>query len=283
MSDLTDVVVWSQNRDVIACYAMPAEVTPSTGFLLVVHGHGNSRFQYRDMMLDFTSRFNVICVSPEYRDSGRDSGLGESGAREPYDFSHLQVADALNALHRVKLDFPRCDVSRTFAWGGSQGGQIVLLAAAFAPHTFALTIECCGIADLTGQLPMRSDWTFTGHAAEIRSPIRWADRVRNKVFIFHGTADDVVHVDHGRGMERALRAAGKEVEAHYTEGGRHFLDPVTSRKAETVRWCTEDLAARRLDGPDDFERGGAYRSPCTGAAYVASFDAGGFTIVPETG
>jgi predicted esterase len=278
MPELVDFIVWSQNRDVIGCWCAPDELTPDTGFMLVVHGHGNSRFQYRDTMMDFARRYNVICISPEYRDSGRDSGVGERGSREPYDFSHLQVADTLNCLRKAKLAFPQCDLSRTFAWGGSQGGMIVMLAAEFAPKSFALTVEACGISDVTGRVPGKKEWVREGAEGEIRSPILWVDRVANKVFIFHGTADDVVVVDQARALEEALRKAGKEFEAYYTEGGKHFLEPVTSREAETIKHCGRDLRKRRLAVPDDFELESEYVFECTGATCAASFKGGWFTL-----
>ena len=281
MPELIDFVVWSQNRDVIGCYCTPDEIAKDTGFMLVVHGHGNSRFQYRDMMLDFAPRFNVICVSPEYRDSGRDSGQGERGTREPYDWSHLQVVDTMNGLRRVKLDFPQCDTSRTIAWGGSQGAHIVMLASAFAPRTFALTIECCGPASLMGDIPTRREWTRERHEAEIRSPVTWIDRIQNKVFLFHGTADETVSIEHGYAFERALKEHGKEFEAYFTQGGKHFLDPVTGRDKETVAHCTEDIMTRRLSGPDDFERESVCRFECTGATYVVSFEGGWMTLTRE--
>jgi hypothetical protein len=153
-----------------------------------------------------------------------------------------------------------------------------MLASAFAPKTFALTIECCGIADITGALPLRREWIHKGHAAEIRSPALWVERIGNKVFVFHGTADDVVHVDHGRAFEKALRDHGKEFEVYYTEGGRHFLEPVTSRNAQTIAHCTDDIMTRRLDGHDDFERQSEYRFGCADGAYVVSFKGGWMTI-----
>ena len=281
MPELIDFVVWSQNRDVIGCVCTPDEITRDTGFMLVVHGHGNNRFQYRDMMLDFAPRFNVICVSPEYRDSGRDSGEGERGTRQPYDWSHLQVVDTMNCLRRVKLDFPDCARSRTCAWGGSQGAHIVMLASAFAPKTFALTIECCGIASLMGDVPTRREWIKDTHGAEIRSPLKWMDRIANKVYVFHGTADETVDVAHAYAFEKALEEHGKEHEAYYTEGGRHFLDPVTGRDKETVKHCTDDIMTRTLSGPDDFESESTYRFECTGATYVASFAGGWMTLTRE--
>jgi len=283
MPEPVDFIVWSQNRDVIGCYVAPDEITPETGFMLVVHGHGNNRFQYREMMLDFAPRYNVICVSPEYRDSGRDSGQGLRGTREPYDGSHLQVVDTLNCLRKVKTEFADCDAARTLCWGGSQGGLIVMLATVFAPKTFALTIECCGIASRMPDFADGGKRSHEGetHAAEIRSPALWADRIENKVYVFHGTADDVVDVRHGYAFEEALKNAGVEHEAHYTEGGRHFLDPVTGRDKETVKHCSGDIISRRLSGPDDFERESEYRFECTDAVYVVSFADGWCALTRE--
>jgi predicted esterase len=281
MRETTDFVAWSQNRDVIGCFLAPERPGARTGFMLVAHGWGNSRFQYREMMLDFSERYNVVCVSPEFRDSGRDSGLGERGAREPYDGGHLQVADALNCLRRAQTLFPGCDSSRTIAWGGSQGGQIVMLATEFAPATFSLTIESCGITSRLAEFDELRAHKGERHEAEIRSPILWVDRIRSKVWVFHGTADDVVNVKHGYALEKTLKSAGVEHEARYTEGGRHFLDPVTSREAETVKHCSADIMSLRLTGRNDFELESRQRFECAGAVYVASFAGGGFTITME--
>jgi acetyl esterase/lipase len=193
------------------------------------------------------------------------------------------VVDAMNCLRKVKLEFPQCDGSRTIAWGGSQGAHIVLLATAFAPRSFALTIECCGIASRMPGFDKKRSWAQGGdiHQAEIRTPLKWVDRFANKVFVFHGTADDVVDVKHGRALEEALDAAGVEHEAHYTDGGRHFLDPVTGRDKETVKHCSGDIMSRRLAGPDDFEAESEYRFECTGAVYAASFSGGWFALTTE--
>ena len=84
----------------------------------------------------------------------------------------------------------------------------------------------------------------------------------------------------GRTFTRSFgfKAHGREFEAHYVEGGLHFLEPASSREAETLRWCSADLQTRRLAGPDDFERGTVSRFPCTGAEYEASFAGGWFAL-----
>ena len=281
MSEIHDFVTWSQDRDVIGCACLPDDITPDTGFMLVVHGHGNNRFQYRDMMLDFAERYNVICISPEYRDSGRDSGLGERGSRQPYDWSHLQLVDTMNCLRHIKLAYGECDQSRTFAWGGSQGAHIVMLASCFAPSTFALTIECCGPADRTNKTITQHDVDLELHEAEIRSPLMWMVRLDNKLYVFHGTADETVDVEHARLLIAELRSLGKDFEAYLTEGGDHFLRPVTTRDAQTIEHCSDDIMTLKLSGPDDFELETVTKLPCTGATYVAAFTGGSMTLTRE--
>ncbi len=174
----TDLVLWSQDRDIIARVVWPSRVRRTTGLMLVVHGFGNNRFQYAEMMYDFAHRMDVVCVSPEYRDSGRDSGMGVRGARRPYDSSHKQVIDSLNSFRRGALEFPQIDHSRRFVWGGSQGGHIALLATIFAPNTFVLTMDLCGKVH-----PFKEK--DTGASLEdseklIRSADVFASRIRNR-------------------------------------------------------------------------------------------------------
>ena len=272
----TDFVLWSQDRDIITRAVWPGRVRRTTGLMLVVHGFGNSRFQYAEMMDDFAERMDVVCVSPEYRDSGRDSGMGERGARRPYDSSHKQVIDSLNSFRRGALEFPQIDHSRRFVWGGSQGGHIALLATVFAPNTFVLTMDLCGKVHPFKEKDTGASLAEPGKL--IRSADVFASRIRNKVFICHGTADDVVPVEESRRMEEALREARVEHHAVYVDGGDHFLRPVTTRAEQTVLHCYGDITALRADGPTDFEMETVQVFPCAGTDYEVSF-AGGWARI----
>jgi len=177
------------------------------------------------MMKDFSNRYNVVCVSPEFRDSGFDASPDGIGIKQPYDFSHLQVIDALSSLQTARLRKPKLNDERTFIWGGSQGGHIAVLATEFAPHTFALTIGACGIAYPTPGFWEKAGWRGEGAEFEIRDTRRFVDKVQNKVILFHGIKDELVNVQESYDLERVLRNAGKEVEAHYYPNGDHFLRP----------------------------------------------------------
>jgi dienelactone hydrolase len=252
----------------------PESITGNTGLMLVLHGWGGNRHQYREMMLDFSERYNVICMAPEYRDSGWDASKEGTGMRQPYDFSHLQVMDALAAFRAVSLEYPGGNARRAFVWGGSQGGHIAMLATAFAPHTFAVTVDACGIVYPD---PAKERWKKAGLSKEdqseweIRDARLFVDRIRNKVFLFHGDADEAVDIEQSYKLKDALERAGKEVEAHYTPGGDHFLKPVTTRTEQTIRYASENLGTRSIMGENDFERGSVFTFPCTGRTAQVDF------------
>ena len=134
-----DITYPSQDGKMItALVSPPSTINADTGLLLVVHGWSNSRFQYAADMADYAARFNVVCVSPEYRMCGFDHDpVNGKGTTLPYDYSHLQVIDSLNAIPAALHHDPCLNQERIMGWGGSQGGHIILLCSAFAPNSFA--------------------------------------------------------------------------------------------------------------------------------------------------
>jgi len=249
----------------------PETLDDDTGLMLVLHGWGNNRYQYRDMMEDFSRRYNVVCISPEFRDSGFDASPTGTGVKQPYDFSHLQVVDALSSLQAMRLRNQKLNDKRTFIWGGSQGGHTAVLATEFAPHTFALTIDACGIAYPTPEFWERAGWHGERAEFEIRDTRRFVDKVQNKVILFHGIKDEVVNVQESYDLEKALRNTGKEVEAHYYPNGDHFLRPDSSRMEATIEHASGDLLTRRIESENDFSRGDQTLMLCTGRKYVIDF------------
>ena len=227
----------------------------TTGVMLVVHGHGNSRYQYRHMMRDFAQRYDLYCLSPEYRHSGFAANDTGKGIVEPYDASHLQVVDCLQAYVELLGKVPVGNFRRSYIWGGSQGGHIALLASAWLPNTFAVTVDCCG---QVRPEPDRETMALRGwdeDDVEIRDASRFAHLISSTVYIVHGDADEVVPIEQSRLMEEALRKAGKNLVVRYYPGGDHFLRPVTTRAQATIDLADDDLRHRELPGPNDFERG----------------------------
>jgi len=246
----------SQGRTQTAALVVEPEAPQgSTGVMLVLHGWGNSRYQYREMMHGFAERYNLYCVSPEYRQSGFAANDSGKGVLQPYDLSHLQVVDCLQAyiefLGKVKVG----DFRRSYIWGGSQGGHIALLASAWLPNTFAVTVDCCGLVRPEPGQWEKAGWQGDQDDTEIRDATRFAHLIESLVFIVHGEADELVPVEHSREMEAALRQAGKRVVARYYPGGDHFLQPITTRAQATIDLADDELRRGELAGANDFQRG----------------------------
>ncbi|RJS85499.1 alpha/beta fold hydrolase [Candidatus Bathyarchaeota archaeon] len=275
MSKEREITVVSQGQKRIdVLFVVPEVINDETGFMLVLHGWGGNRYQYRDMMLDFSDRYNVICISPEYRDSGFDASPTGHGIRQPYDFSHLQVIDALTSFQTVRKLYENLDWGRSFVWGGSQGGHIALLASEFAPSTFALTIDACGIVYPTESFWNKAGWRGRGPEFEIRDARRFIDNIQNKVIIFHGGKDESVSIEQSYELEKLLKQKGKDVEAHYYPNGDHFLRPETTRMDATIQHASKDILSRRRTGVDDFSKMGQTLLECSGRRYVVDFSRG---------
>lgn len=276
MADTQDMVVWSQDRDIIAAVASPADITHETGFILFIHGHGNNRFQYATTMRKWSRQFNLIAVCAEYRDSGRDSGMGIRGAKMPYDGNYKQTMDSLNSMRTAMLEYPDANQNRVLVWGGSQGAGQALLCAAFAPHTFAAAMALCGRA----RPPEDNPDNRPQHEIAIRTVANWLERVRCPVLLAHGTADEVVPCTQSKDIEERLRSFGKTVIAEYIDGGDHFLRPVTTRQKVTLKHCREWLEVYHTEGPNDFQKEEQYDFPCGEVTYRVDFSGGRAAIGP---
>lgn len=80
----------------------------------------------------------------------------------------------------------------------------------------------------------------------VSSPFELAKSIRGALLITHGKADEVVPVEHAQALTRALRRAGKNVEAvYFNHEGHHYSRWQT--RVQTAR-LSESFLARHLGG-----------------------------------
>lgn len=234
----------------------PDNLTPNTGIMHFTHGWGGNRFQHLDKMEYSVEKYNLICISTEYRQSGYDfDAITGVGADRPYDASFYQVFDVLNAFREVAKLYPKINRQRFFHYGGSQGGHIALLSSIFAPDTFAFVYSSSALVELTPEIVKWTGRDFMKHELSIRDVIQHAENIKCPLILEHGTADETVPCKHAEKLETRLNELGKRFKIKYYEGGRHDMQPAISKLDSYKTRADEYLIHSKNKSVDDFAKG----------------------------
>jgi len=207
--------------------------------LVLVHGGptGQRGAHFDGQAQFFTSRgWAVLQVnyrgSTGYGRAYRDKLKGNWGI---YD-----VQDAVSGA-RYLVEDGQVDGSKLVIMGGSAGGFTVLKALEDYPGTFKAGVDFFGVANQftlaadTHKFEERYLDSMLGplpEAAEIyreRSPIFFADKIRDPIIVFQGADDKVVPQNQSDEIVAALRRNGVPHEYHLYPGEGHGF-----RKTETI-------------------------------------------------
>lgn len=250
-------------KNITALIIEPETINTDTGAMLFSHGWGGNRFLHQDKMEWTAEQFNLICISPEYRQSGYDfDPVKGSGWDCPYDASFYQVFDVLNSMRKLLSIRPGINRKRLFHYGGSQGGHLALLSSIFAPDTFAFVYASSPITYIDDSIRKWPGREFHAYEISIRDVAEHADMIRTPLFIEHGTADDLVVAEHTTRLEKRLSSLGRQHAVKYYEGGGHGLEPVSSRTDAFKATATEYLRKFHNAADDDFTKESIIHIPC---------------------
>ncbi len=266
-----DSIGCSENntKEIAVLVVAPDKFDERTGAMLFCHGWGGNRFQHQDKMEAVADKFNLLCLSPEYRMSGFDYNPRRGwGWYKPYDLSFYQTFDALLALRFILQLHPNLNRRRIFVYGGSQGGHIALLSAIYAPNTFAAVYsssamvcvpdEQATLAESTGRL-------FSDAERKVRSVPFLIDRFDTPLFMEHGTGDETVdHATNTAVVEALMKERGKPCDVVYYEGGHHDLSPVITKFDAFMRIAPKFLPTYENSRTDDFSAASQITIPCGG-------------------
>ncbi|HZZ88990.1 MAG TPA: S9 family peptidase [Caulobacteraceae bacterium] len=245
---------------------------PAGPLPLVVLPHGGP--EARDN-LDFDVWRQVLATrgylvfQPNFRGSGgygvafAESGYGKWGGRMEDD-----ITDGIKQL----VDNGQVDPKRICIFGGSYGGYAALIGAAQRPDLYKCVVSLAGISDLPAFLKFKRGAFLVGErspsydywvkaigdpdADKTRlaqaSAVTFADRYQAPVLLIHGDADTNVPADQSREMERALKAAHKDVTLTLIKGEDHTdWDPANEEKAieQVVDFIAAHIAPAKPPSP----------------------------------
>ena len=151
-----------------------------------------------------------------------------------------QIADYVAGLHQLAATRPFLDLTRVGILGGSYSGFFAIRAMLFAPDMYRVGVAVDPITD------MAMHWRNEGllgppetnpQGYEYASNLRFADSLRGKLLLIHGTSDIDVPISHTMRMVDALIRAGKPYDL--------LLLPEQPHVASGISWAYMRDAIRR--------------------------------------
>jgi dipeptidyl aminopeptidase/acylaminoacyl peptidase len=124
------------------------------------------------------------------------------------------------------------DPGRICIYGASYGGYAALMGVAGEPDLYRCAVGYVGVYDLekrhrdysknsAGARNWADDWMGPREALAPLSPVGLADRIKVPVFLAAGGKDRQAPIEHTERMEKALKAAGAQVESLYYPNEGH--------------------------------------------------------------
>ncbi len=282
-----------------------AGINGNTGLMLLSHNWGGTwklTAPWCDILCD---KFNLICISVNYLQSG-----WTQDDPEPYDHGPLQAMDCLRALYHVRKLLAergvRYNPRRCYAAGASGGGNVSLMVNKLAPQSFGCVIDLCGMPGLTDDIAfgvgrLNAHYSPDPGAAnylspamrEIRDPgnpahlaLQFQRNSANQVVIVHGLDDDYCSVTDKILIFRNMIAAGFRPAGHFVTPA--MVDGIVlittghavgDRPYVIAEYGKPYIAERGefisvLPGPDDFDQRHVVTYPVTGGVYRVDFAVG---------
>lgn len=185
----------------------------------------------------------VVCVD------GRGTGYrGEAFKKCTYrNLGKYEVEDQIAAAKWLTTQ-PWVDAERIGIYGWSFGGFMALNCILKGADVFKMAIA---VAPVTSWRYYDTIYTevYNGlpqdnaEGYDDPSPISHADKLRGKLLIIHGSADDNVHPQNAIEMVRALAAAGKQFDMMYYPDANHSMAPAHGQhiRYKMVNYTLENL------------------------------------------
>ena len=213
----------ARDGKLIEGYVVLPKAARSRPLPFIVLPHDGPTAQYRgyfDYWAQFLASRGYGVLQPNVRGS---TGYGAKFEQAGLQQWGLAMQDDVTDGTKWLIDQKMADPAKICIMGGGYGGYSALMGAVTAPDLYRCAISFDGIADLPAYSLTRR--YFSGSLAELprydngklseTSPVNLADRIKATVLLVHSRQDSIRPVEETESMERALKSAGKPVEAIY--------------------------------------------------------------------
>jgi dipeptidyl-peptidase-4 len=198
----------------IYCYGGP-------GSQNVVNRWGGSRYLWHQLMAQ--KGYMVFCV-----DNRGTGGRGKVFENLVYgDLSKWSLRDQIEGA-KYLASLPYVDASRIGIWGWSGGGYLTCLAMTAGADYFKAGVAVAPVTDFRlydtiwteRYMGLPNDNKAGYDAASI---LTYADKLKGKLLMVHGMADDNVHLQNTVQLQNAFQAANQQFEVMYYHGRNHRI------------------------------------------------------------
>jgi dipeptidyl-peptidase-4 len=209
-------------QDLNTYFIKPKEFDPSKKYPLLLFQYsgpgsqqvtnrwGNNRDLWHKMLTQ--KGYVIACVD------ARGTGFkGEYFKKMTYmKLGELETQDQISVAKKLSL-LPYIDENRTGIWGWSYGGHMATNSLLLGNDVFEMAIAVAPVTNwrfydtiYTERFMRTPQENPDGY--DLNSPINYADRLKGKYLLIHGSGDDNVHVQNSMRMIQALIDADKQFE-----------------------------------------------------------------------
>ena len=159
----------------------------------------------------------------------------------------LETEDQIAFAEWVKT-LPYVDAERVGVYGWSYGGFMALNCILKGADTFKMAIS---VAPVTSWRYYDSVYTervnglpqTNAEGYDEPSPIGYAENLKGKLLLMHGTADDNVHIQNSYAMVHEFVEAGKQIDMMIYTDDNHSMMPYgkVNVREKMVEYCLENL------------------------------------------
>ncbi len=151
----------------------------------------------------------------------------------------VDLADQAAAVRQI-TQRPYIDGSRVGIYGGSYGGYMTVIALLKEPDVFHVGVASAPVTDwrnydtIYTERYMRTP-QLNPEGYDLGSAFPYAENLRGKLLLMHGTTDNNVHPGNSQQLINALIEAGQNFTLMFYPGNRHGIRGAAGRHASQLR------------------------------------------------